>query len=121
MLIVVYTSQKMKFFIKGFFSKCNQICRKLRIGSHFLKKSLMENFFFCTVLHLNFWRFWFILGFFTIRSDRHKQKLLLWSLVHFKSKTSCRSFYKPHIFSVPLYRILMRNGNLCKIKHSWNL
>ena len=36
----------MKFSIKGFFSKCDQIRRKLRIWSHLLKKSLMENFIF---------------------------------------------------------------------------
>ena len=40
------TAQKMKFYIKGFFSKCDQICRKLRIWSHLVKKSLMENFIF---------------------------------------------------------------------------
>ena len=43
------TAQKMKFFIKGFFSKCNQIRKKLRIWSHLLKKSLMENLIFCAV------------------------------------------------------------------------
>ena len=45
----VITAQKMRFSIKGFFSKCDQICRKLRIWSHLLKKSLMENFIFCVV------------------------------------------------------------------------
>ena len=35
--------------IKVFFSKCYQIGRKLRIWSHLLKKSLMENFIFCAV------------------------------------------------------------------------
>ena len=43
------TAQKMKFSIKDFFSKCEQIRRKLRICSHLLKKSLMENFIFCAV------------------------------------------------------------------------
>ena len=43
------TAQKMKFSIKDFFSKCNQIHRKLRIWSHLLKKFLMENFIFCAV------------------------------------------------------------------------
>ena len=43
------TAQKMKFSINYFFSKCDQIPRKLRIWSHFLKKSLMENFIFCVV------------------------------------------------------------------------
>ena len=40
---------KRKSFIKDFFSKCDQIRSKLRIWSHLLKKSLMENFIFCTV------------------------------------------------------------------------
>ena len=43
----------MKFSIKDFFSKYDQIRRKLRIWSHLLKKSLMENFFFCAVIFLN--------------------------------------------------------------------
>ena len=42
-------AQKMKFSVKDFFSKCDQIRRKLRIWSHLLKKSLMENFIFCAV------------------------------------------------------------------------
>ena len=46
------TAQKVKFSIKGFFSKCDQIRRKLRIWSHLLKKSLVENFLFCAVLDI---------------------------------------------------------------------
>ena len=34
----------MKFFMKVFLSKCDQIRRKLRIWSHLLKKSLIEKF-----------------------------------------------------------------------------
>ena len=34
---------------REFFSKCDQICRKLRIWSYLLKKSLRENFLFCAV------------------------------------------------------------------------
>ena len=41
--------KKIKFFIKDFFVKCDQIRRKLQIWSHLLKKSLMENFIFCAV------------------------------------------------------------------------
>ena len=44
-----YTAQKMKFSIMEFFSKCDQIRRKLQIWSHLLKRSLMENFVFCAV------------------------------------------------------------------------
>ena len=39
----------MKFSIKYFFRKCDQFRRKLRIWSHLLKKSLIENFIFCAV------------------------------------------------------------------------
>ena len=38
------TAQKMKFSIQDFFSKCDQIRRKLWIWSHLLKKFLIENF-----------------------------------------------------------------------------
>ena len=37
----------MKFSIKDFFSKCDQIRRKLRIWWHLLMKFLIENFIFC--------------------------------------------------------------------------
>ena len=46
------TAQKMKFSIKNFFSKCDQIRSFLMIWSHLLKKSLMENFIFCVVSEL---------------------------------------------------------------------
>ena len=42
-------AQKLKFSIKDFFSKCDQIGRFLRIWPHLLKKFLMENFIFCAV------------------------------------------------------------------------
>ena len=40
----------MKFSIKDFFSKCDQIRSFLWIRSHLLKKSVMENFIFCAKL-----------------------------------------------------------------------
>ena len=43
-------AQKMKFSIKDFSSKCEQICRKLPIGPHLLKKPLLENVIFCAVV-----------------------------------------------------------------------
>ena len=50
-----HSTQKMKFSIEDFFSKCDQIRRKLRIWSHLLKKSPMENFSFCAVtLHFRY-------------------------------------------------------------------
>ena len=45
-----YIAQKMKFSIKDFFSKCDQIRSFQRIWSPLLKKSLMENFIFCAVI-----------------------------------------------------------------------
>ena len=47
----IYTAQKMKFYNRDFLSKCDQILRKLRIWSHLLKKSLVENFIFCAVIY----------------------------------------------------------------------
>ena len=46
------TAQKMKFPIKDFFSKYDQIRSFLRIWSHLLKISLMENFTFYAVYNL---------------------------------------------------------------------
>ena len=46
-----HTAQKIKFTIKDFFSKCDQICSFLRIWSHFQKKPLMKNLIFCAVLN----------------------------------------------------------------------
>ena len=43
------TAQKTKFSIKDFFTKCDQIRRKLLIWSHLLQKFLIENFIFCEV------------------------------------------------------------------------
>ena len=48
------TTQKMKFPIKDFFSKCDQICSFLRIWSHLLKKSLMEDFIFFKVGYVTY-------------------------------------------------------------------
>ena len=47
--VQTYIAQNMKFSIKDFLSKCDQIRSNLRIWSHLLKKSLMENFMYCTV------------------------------------------------------------------------
>ena len=42
-------AQKMRFSVKDFFSKCDQICSFLLIWPHLLNKSLLENFIFCAV------------------------------------------------------------------------
>ena len=68
----------MKFSIKDFFSKCDQICRKLRIWPHFLKKSLTENFIFCAVGYK------LTIVVFVLNSPFSKQKFV----VHF-SKVIC--------------------------------
>ena len=40
----------LRLSIKDFFSKCDQVHSFLRIWSHLLKKSLVENFIFCAML-----------------------------------------------------------------------
>ena len=40
----------MKFPIKDFFIKCDQILSFPQIWSHLLKKPLMENFIFCAMI-----------------------------------------------------------------------
>ena len=47
--MLVHTLQKMKFSIKDFSSKCDQIRNFLRNLSHLLKKAVMKNFIFCAV------------------------------------------------------------------------
>ena len=53
--------QKTKFSNTDFFSKCHQVRSFLRIWSHLLKKSLMENFKFCAVRTVpsDFFWLWF--------------------------------------------------------------
>ena len=49
--LVYVTGQKIKFSVKDFFIKCDQIHKKPLIWSHLLKKSLIDNFIFlCIVL-----------------------------------------------------------------------
>ena len=43
------TAKKMKFSINDFFSKCKQICGKLRIWTNLLKKVLVKNVDFCAL------------------------------------------------------------------------
>ena len=93
----------MKFSIKDFFSKRDQICS-------FLKKSLMENFNFCAVFIA-----FFILSFFeksiltwakapisalVCNSDKHRVSLLFWSI--FSSCLCLKSeFLKDFYFKNP--------------------
>ena len=48
-ILIGITAKKMKFSIKDFFGKYDQIRRKLWIWSNFLKKPLVKNFIFCAV------------------------------------------------------------------------
>ena len=54
--IKITLHKRMKFSIKDLFSKCDQIRRKLRIWSHLLKKSLVENVIFCAELFEHIYR-----------------------------------------------------------------
>ena len=47
----IITARKMKFSIKDFLSKCNQVCSFMWIWSHLLKRFSMENFIFCGVCY----------------------------------------------------------------------
>ena len=49
-LALSLTAQKIKFFVKDFFSKCDRIRSFLPIFLHLLKKSLMKNLQ-CAVCH----------------------------------------------------------------------
>ena len=51
-LVISITEQKKTFSVKDIFNKCDQIRSFLRIWSHLLKKSLMENFFFMQCIEL---------------------------------------------------------------------
>ena len=73
----VLNALKIKFSVKDFFSKCDQICRKLRIWSHLLKKSLMENIF-CAISPVN------LLPFFRTPFPKNTSEWLL--LQFFKAK-----------------------------------
>ena len=46
---LIHTAQEKKFSITDFFSKSDQISRKLRTRSNLLKKSVMEDFIVCAV------------------------------------------------------------------------
>ena len=81
------TTLKMKFSITDFVSKCDQIRRKLRIWTHILKKSVMENFIFCAVIHSSYLMsstrgtyVWY----FVLASKSHR-----WSLKSFDNKFTC--------------------------------
>ena len=64
----------MKFPIKKFFSKCDQIRRNLWNWLHLLKKSLMENFIFCAVYKIKQdFHFWNLLTVDHVRNEYTKK------------------------------------------------
>ena len=77
------TAQKMNFSIKDFFSKCDQIHRKLRILSHLLRKFLMKNFSFCAVRTLYKGRDIFhfrVFSTYLVKDYLQNEKISLWYL-----------------------------------------
>ena len=73
----------MKFSIKDFLSKCDQIRRFLQIWSHLLKKSSMENFIFCAVLvAVQAPRLWYMYGVVSLKISRKYPKTYsgLWNI-----------------------------------------
>ena len=53
-LLAQINAQKMNFFVRNLFNKCEHIRIKLRICSHLSNKSLAENFTFCVVNIISF-------------------------------------------------------------------
>ena len=90
MLWGTHTAQKMKFSIKDFFSKCDQICSFLLIWSHLLKKSLMENFIL-SAMSLT-WSAYFHCYRYRLRQIMNKKKIIIFSSNYFCNKywTYCR-------------------------------
>ena len=75
------TAQKMKFSMKDLFSKYDQIRSLLRIWSHLLKKSLMENFIFLNSDHVQsvLFNYHILLNFCFNRRTFSRRVKLLWS------------------------------------------
>ena len=49
----IHCTKKLSFLLGDFYSKCDQIRKRLRIWSDLLKKYLMENFIFCAVIDIS--------------------------------------------------------------------
>ena len=113
---VCITAQKIKFSIKDFFSKCDQIHRKLRIWSHLLKKSLTENCIFCA-MYMYFFSFRYMFDADTllvckqcweeiVRSFSVKKVFLkilqIWTPVQVFSCETCEIFKNSFFYRTPL-------------------
>ena len=78
-----HTTLKMKFFIKNFLNKCNQIHRKLWIWSHLLKKSSLEISFFvqCMLFQTTIWTLVILIEFLRVfykKSSKFRNSFCLW-------------------------------------------
>ena len=84
-------SQKMKFSIKDFVTKCGQIRRRLWIWSHSLKKCQIENFIFYAVKNVHVSIFSISRQAFFLLNQH--VKLFFVSSVSFYQQTFLKSFY----------------------------
>ena len=113
-----YTAQKLKFSIKNFCSKCDQIHRKLRIWSHLLKKSLMENFMFVEchvpVIRVVQKMKFSIKDFFRISSEFGH---IYWRNPYFLCSDSCRNFHWINVFNILKFATEKCNISLLKLKN----
>ena len=82
------TTQIMSFFIKNFFCKHDQI----RIWSHYLKKSLMQNFILCAVAY-HYSRVRGPIKFRSSPSQMFFKKGVLKNFVNFSGKHLCWSLF----------------------------
>ena len=96
----VFTAQKLKFFIKDFFSKCDQIRSFLWIWSHLLKKSLMKNFIFCAVI-LAYFMQWMLLCPKLGKRGECSTKFLFWSIPY---EIKLRDYKTQMLFSFPGFK-----------------
>ena len=84
--------EKLKFSIKDFFGKCDQIRSFLRIWSHLLRKPLMKNFIFCAVQDFDICFHSFIERYFgtnlMLNSVQSRPKLIIHQSFMWRSATS---------------------------------
>ena len=99
----------MRFSINDFFSKCDTI-RSLRIWSHLLKTSLMENFIFCAVSTyfssnccISFWLYYIIaqilvhnLAYILVRILTNILVQLTFEIFDWKQLRNCPHLSSPH-------------------------
>ena len=99
-LLAQINAQKMNFFVKNLFNKCEHISIKLRIYSHLLNISLTENFIFCVVNIIRF----------TTKFSKFLFKANCKSLVHFISINIWRRLVSSLLFRNQFLTICERAG-----------